>query len=268
MHDSWQQLREQLDGDPELVDVRAPSLVAGAADLMKAHADARQQIRRALDPDLQHLQRVRQLQTWADTYDVEGDEHRQDHTRALAKIGPDAITRADSTEAALRVLRAGRELADSTPPLELPAGVHDEPLLPPLSTEALSVGNGQQLMRRTLNHGPTRNALKLAGHPSMRKLAGYGRQHRGAPGTEVADEDAEAGQEPVPAPRAGSCARATSLAGLSASSRLIDSRGLRAGALNRGFCSSSTKLATGKSCTSMVIILAVRLLPSLPRHCK
>jgi len=171
---AWQRLKDSF-SHLTLIQLSAGAASASVACLILDHPDFIGHVKRDLQKDTRHLIHVRRLQEWHRDLDVPGDPHRQDHQKALDLLGPDAVRRADTTEALLRlIIKPGIELANA----ERNSG---ETEFLRLTAEAVDHDRRSrqfQVQVPTLNHQPTRDRLHLAGHPSERKLLGYGRNHR------------------------------------------------------------------------------------------
>ncbi len=187
MRQAWERLKASVD-DLLLIQLSAGAASASVATLVLQHPDFIAHAKRDLAPDTRNLIHVRQLQEWHRDLDVPGDPHRQDHQRALDKLGPDAVRRADMTEALLRlIIQPGIELAASE-------RSHSDSEFLRLTAEAVEHDRRSrqfQVQIPTLSHGPTRDRLHLAGHRTERKMLGYGRSHRLEHVPEVEETDAQ-----------------------------------------------------------------------------
>lgn len=192
---SWRSIEADL---PDLLDNGAQAIAADRlAGVFIQHGERfRSHLRRELGPENANLAHVARLRALAATHDDPDDEHRMDHHKALRKLGG-KVAAADEHAKLLGTLRAAIELSGIDRPVSLSAG--PEPVAP-----VRHPGSVPQVMVPTLAHGPTRDKLKLAGHPSTRKSLGYGRLHRGAAVDDAAEvpEKAEA-SETVPGAGAG-----------------------------------------------------------------
>lgn len=176
----WRRLRADIGSEPLLIQMTRARCATSLALAFIEHGQIMREIVTSdLAEDARHHEHVRRLQRWADEYG---------NPEWTARLTPDDLARADLTEQLMltvgeAVRLAAQDRADELLTLTRTGGSQR-------TTKAPDPRAVPQVQVPTLAHGPTRDRLKLAGHPTSRRLAGYGRQHRGLGGPDIAETSA------------------------------------------------------------------------------